>query len=312
MPAVVVIGCGDVGRHVAARERAAGAVVTALARSASGADRLNALGLHVVRGDLDEPGTLTGLPTRGARVYYFAPPPPSGTTDPRLRDFLAAIVQNALPARIILISTSGVYGDCHGEWVTEDRPPRPDADRARRRLDAEQKLRHWGGRLCVPVVILRVPGIYGPGRLPEERLRAHKPVVREEESPWSNRVHIDDLTRACLAAAERGRPGAVYNISDGHPTTMTDYFNRVADALGIERPPQIKLAQARASLGEGMLSYLAESKRLDNRRMRMELGVEPVYPDLAQGLAACMMEAARESGQEQSHTDDRQVDAGRE
>jgi nucleoside-diphosphate-sugar epimerase len=298
MPPVLIIGCGDVGRRVAASERAAGEPVTALARSASSAARLGALGLHVVRGDLDDPGSLAGLPTREARAYYFAPPPPSGTTDPRLHNFLAAIAPDALPARIVLISTSGVYGDCHGEWVTEDRPPRPDADRARRRLDAEQSLHRWGERQGVPVVILRVPGIYGPGRLPEKRLRAREPVLREQEAPWSNRVHIDDLVRACLAAGARGRLAAVYNISDGHPTTMTDYFNRVADALGLERPPQITLAQARASFNEGMLSYLAESKRLDNRRMRAELGVDPVYPDLEQGLAACLAEVAGESGRE--------------
>ena len=298
MSAALIIGCGDVGRHVAARERAAGTVVTALTRSASSDASLGALGLHVVRGDLDDPGSLSVLPVHGAKVYYFAPPPPTGTTDPRLRHFLAAMVPDAPPACVVLISTSGVYGDCHGEWVTEERPPRPEADRARRRLDAEQTLLRWSEQRGVPVVILRVPGIYGPGRLPERRVRAHEPVLREEESPWSNRVHIDDLTRACLAAAERGRPGAVYNISDGHPTTMTDYFNRVADALGLERPPQITLAQARASLSEGMLSYLAESKRLDNRRMRVELGVEPIYPDLVQGLAACVSEMAGASGRE--------------
>jgi nucleoside-diphosphate-sugar epimerase len=310
MSSILIIGCGGVGRHVAVRERAAGAAVTALARSASSASDLRALGLQVVRGDLDNPGSIAGLPIRGARVYYFAPPPPSGTTDPRLRNFLAAIAPDALPARIILISTSGVYGDCHGEWVTEDRPPRPAADRARRRLDAEQTLCRWGEHQGVPVVILRVPGIYGPGRLPDRRVRTHEPVLREEESPWSNRVHIDDLVRACLAAGARGQPGAVYNISDGHPTTMTDFFNRVADFLGLERPPQITLAQARASLSDGMLSYLAESKRLDNRRMRVELGVEPIYPDLVQGLAACVTEETDESSREQSHPDDRQVDAG--
>lgn len=296
MPAVLIIGCGDVGRRVAAGERAAGETVTALVRSAYSAARLDALGLHVTRGDLDNPQTLTGLPTRDARVYYFAPPPSSGTTDPRLRNFLATIAPSVLPARIVLISTSGVYGNCHGEWVAEERPPRPDTDRARRRLDAEQQLRAWGEAHAVPVVMLRVPGIYGPGRLPEKRLRGGESVLCEEESPWSNRVHIDDLTRACLAAGERGRPGAVYNISDGHPTTMTDYFNHVADALGMERPPQITLAQARTELSEGMRSYLAESKRLDNRRMREELGVEPRYPDLEQGLAACVADDAAGTG----------------
>lgn len=296
MSSALIIGCGDVGRRVADAERAAGETVTALVRSAHSAARLDAPGLHVARGDLDNPVTLAGLPTREARVYYFAPPPPSGTADPRLRNFLAHIAPDTLPARIVLISTSGVYGDCHGEWVTEDRPPRPDADRARRRLDAEQQLRAWGEAHAVPVVILRVPGIYGPGRLPEKRLRAGEPVLCEEESPWSNRVHIEDLVRACLAAGERNRPGAVYNISDGHPTTMTDYFNRVADVLGLKRPPPITLVQARATLSEGMQSYLAESKRLDNRRMREELGVEPRYPDLIQGLAACVADDAAGTG----------------
>jgi len=296
MPAALIIGCGDVGRYVAAVECAAGGSVTALVRSATSAARLNALVLQVVRGDLDDTRTLAGLPTRGARVYYFAPPPASGTTDPRLRNFLATIAPDALPACIVLISTSGVYGDCHGDWVSEARPPRPDADRARRRLDAEQTLLSWGEQQGVAVVILRVPGIYGPGRLPEQRLRAREPVLRVEESPWSNRVHIEDLARACRAAAERGQSGAVYNISDGHPTTMTDYFNRVADALGLERPPQITLAQARTVLSAGMQSYLAESKRLDNRRMREELGVEPRYPDLVQGLAACV------AGEQQDNT----------
>ena len=131
MPVVLIIGCGDVGRRVAAGERAAGETVMALARSTPSAARLGALGLHVVHGDLDEPGTLAGLPTREARVYYFAPPPSFGTTDPRLRNFLAAIAPDALPARIVLISTSGVYGDCHGEWVTEERAPQPLLKRLR-------------------------------------------------------------------------------------------------------------------------------------------------------------------------------------
>lgn len=296
MNPVFIVGCGYVGRHVARCIRADGRALTALARSGESFERLRAQGLHAVRGDLDNPASLASLPVPGALIYYFAPPPSTGTTDPRMKNFLNAIAVATRPARIVLISTSGVYGDCRGAWVTEDRPPRPEADRARRRLDAEQQLRAWGEAHAVPVVILRVPGIYGPGRLPEKRLRAGEPVLHERESPWSNRVHIDDLARACLAAGARGRPNAVYNISDGHPTTMTDYFNRVADALGLERPSQITLAQARAELSEGMQSYLAESKRLDNRRMRAELGVEPRYPDLQQGLAACLADDAARSG----------------
>ena len=286
MTPVFLIGCGYVGPRGARRLQANGHVVTALARSDESHALLRAQGLQAVQGDLDTPASLTALPMQGAMVYYFAPPPSSGTTDPRMRNFLNAIASASRPARIVLISTSGVYGDCHGEWVTEDRPPQPIAKRAHRRLDAELTLSVWGDTHHVPVVILRVPGIYGPGRLPEHRLRAGEPVLCEAESPWSNRVHIEDLVRACLAAGECGHTNTVYNVSDGHPTTMTDYFNRVADVLGLKRPPQITLAQARAELSEGMQTYLAESKRLDNRRMREELGVEPRYPDLPQGLAA--------------------------
>lgn len=239
------------------------------------------------RATLTIPASLCHLPIAGSELFYFAPPPTSGITDPRLAAFTAALPAESLPRRFVLISTTGVYGDCRGEWVTEDRPPDPQADRARRRLDAEHTLRAWSTQTGVPIVILRVAGIYGPGRLPEKRLRRGEPVLREEESPWSNRIHVDDLARACVAAMQRGRPESVYNATDGHPATMTDYFNRAADALGLPRPAQIAMADAHGRLSEGMLSYLAESKRLDNRRLREELGVRLAYPDLASGLRAC-------------------------
>jgi len=290
---IVIIGCGDVGTQVAMRELAEGHRVLAFTRTAERADRLQARGIATIRGDLDCPETLSGLSVAGAGVYYFAPPPASARVDSRMRHFLAALTGSEFPARVVLISTSGVYGDCRGEWVSEERHPHPDSDRARRRLDAEQQLLSFGAVRGVPVVILRVPGIYGPGRLPVERLKTGEPVLREEESPWSNRVHIDDLATACLAAMRRGRSGAVYNISDGHPSTMTDYFNRVADALHLPRPPQVSRHEADVRLSKGMLSYLAESKRLDNRRMREELGVELAYPDLASGLAASIAQGER-------------------
>lgn len=287
MNPVLIIGCGDIGRRVAALEQAQGVSVRGLARSRQALQRLKTLGVHPTNGDLDRADSLRELPVAGALVYYFAPPPLTGQTDSRMAAFVAALGAADLPRRVVLISTTGVYGDCQGAWITEDRPPHPQSDRARRRLSAENILRRWGESHEVPVVILRVPGIYGPGRLPEQRLREGQPVLREQDAPYSNRIHADDLARACVAAARRGRPGAVYNVSDGHPTTMTDYFYRVADCLGLPRPPEITLAQARERLSAGMLSYLAESKRLDNRKMREELEVEPLYPDLASGLASC-------------------------
>jgi nucleoside-diphosphate-sugar epimerase len=287
---IFIVGCGYVGRRVAAAEQARGKRIGALARTLESAAPLRTLGVEPVRGDLDDPDSLAGLDVAGQGVYYFAPPPAGGLRDTRMTAFLAAIAPRP-PRRIVYISTTGVYGDCHGEWVDETRAPNPTADRARRRLDAEKQLRAFGVRTGCEVVILRVPGIYGPDRLPVERLRKGLPLLREDEAPWSNRVHADDLVAACLAAMARGRAGAVYNVSDGHPSTMTDYFRRVADALGLPRPPEISRAEAGDRIDAGMLSYLAESKRIDNRRMREELGVPPRYPTLAEGLAACLASA---------------------
>jgi nucleoside-diphosphate-sugar epimerase len=282
---VLVIGCGDIGRRVASLELAAGHPVAALARSETTAQPLRRQGIGVVRGDLDAPESLTNLPAGAAVLYYFAPPPATGTADPRLKAMLAALSSAALPERLVYISTSGVYGDCQGAWIDESRPLNPRTDRARRRVAAELELRDWSECHGVPCVILRVPGIYGPGRWPVERLRQGIPVVNEHESPYSNRIHADDLAQACCAAARFGRPGAVYNVSDGHPTAMTDYFYRVADALGLPRPPAMSLAEACRVLTPSMLSFLEESKRLDNRRMIEELRVTLRYPDLASGLA---------------------------
>jgi nucleoside-diphosphate-sugar epimerase len=172
--------------------------------------------------------------------------------------------------------------------VAEDRPVRPLAARAKRRWDGEQVLRKWRDDSGGELVILRVAGIYGRGRLPLERLRKGLPLIRESEAPFSNRIHVSDLVQVCMAAMARGRDGEVYNVSDGHPTTMTDYFNRLADAAGLPRSPLISLAEGQRQLSPGMLSYTRESRRLDNRKMLGELGVELKYPTLDRGLPACL------------------------
>ncbi|HEY5682982.1 MAG TPA: SDR family oxidoreductase [Sulfuricaulis sp.] len=284
---VVIIGCGDIGERVARLERAAGRPVRGLARSALSAERMRRSGIVPVLIDLDDPVSLRQLVVKDALIYYFAPPPGEGISDTRMINFVSILNPSNQPDRVVLISTTGVYGDCAGEWVTEERPPNPQTDRARRRLAAEMTLRKWGEKNQVPTVILRVPGIYGRGLLPEKRLRSGAPVLREEDSPYSNRIHADDLARACFIAGHHDSPGTIYNVCDGHPTTMTDFFFRVADLLGIPRPPEVTREQARRQFSEEMLSYLAESKRIDNRRLREELGVELMYPDLPAGLPSC-------------------------
>ena len=282
-PSDLIVGCGDIGRRVARLEISEGRSVLGLARSDSTAALLKAMGFGVIPSDLDDVATLVALPNDVSTLYYFAPPPPSGADDPRLRNCLDAL--KGLPERVVYISTSGVYGDCAGAWIDEECPLNPKSDRGKRRMAAEQVLEDWSQRTAVPVIILRVPGIYGPGRLPVERVRQGIPVLIPEESPYSNRIHADDLAAACFAAARRGQPGHAYNISDGHPTTMTDYFWSIADLYGLPRPPAISLAEARSVLTPAMLSFLEESKRLINRSMLNELKVSLKYPDLKSGLA---------------------------
>lgn len=288
MALVVVMGCGYIGHRVAALEQSQGNRVMGLARSEKTAQRLQTFDIHPFQGDLDEPDSLKNLPINGSLLYYFVPPPSSGVTDQRMQNLVSMLISRALPERIVLISTTGLYGDCKGDWISEDRPPNPKTERALRRLAAEKTLVPWGQAQNVDTVILRVAGIYGPGRLPEKRLRRGEPVLCEEESPFSNRIHADDLAQACCAAARRGKAGSVYNITDGHPTTMTDYFFRVADLLGLQRPPTVSLEEASQQMGPGMLSYLSESRRIENQKMRKELKVDLRYPDLARGLPSCL------------------------
>lgn len=203
----------------------------------------------------------------------------------RMRAFVGALATGGTPIRIILVSTTAVYGDQGGDWVDEDTPPRPATQRAHRRLDAERTLRAFGRAQDVPVVVLRVAGIYAADRLPITRLRAREPMISEVDSPYTNRIHAEDLVSICMAAAERGGSDRVYNVSDGNPMKMTAYFNAIADALDLPAPPIVDRRDAERLLSPGMLSYLNESRRLVNRRMLVDLGIKLRYPNLKAGLA---------------------------
>lgn len=285
MSQTLIVGCGDIGRRVAAYYTVPGNAVTGWVRSAESAASLRRAHIKPVQVDLDK----APLPAAGdpdMLVFYFAPPPRQDESDPRLRRFLVRL--NLLPRRLVYISTSAVYGDCGGDWVDEQAPVQPSNARGRRRADAERGLRDWSVRTGVEAIILRVPGIYGPGRLPRRRLEQGLPVLRREDSGYINRIHAEDLAAAAVAAAERGRPGAVYNVSDGHPAPMCDYFDCVADAMRLPRPPRVTRETAEQVLSPAMMSFLRDSKRLCNRRMREELGVRLRYPDFRCGVAACV------------------------
>jgi nucleoside-diphosphate-sugar epimerase len=288
---LLIAGYGDIGRRVARLALAEGRSVSALVRSRDKAAALTADGIIPILGDLDATATpVHELHPAGTTILYTVPPPGGGEYDTRLRVFLGSIEAGSEPAQFVYLSTTGVYGDQQGALIDESTPTQATTSRARRRLDAENLLLAWGRDRRVKIVILRVAGIYGANRLPLNRLREGAPVLRSEESPFSNRIHADDLARLCLAAADKGRDGEIINICDGETSTMTDYFNAVADAFALPRPPQVTMAVAKECMPPLLLSYFSESRRLDNRRMRERLGGNLLYPDLASGLAACKKE----------------------
>jgi nucleoside-diphosphate-sugar epimerase len=284
MQKLFIVGCGNIGKRILALARERGVSIIATARSSERRAECEALGADVVTVDLNDPASLFDLPTAGTTVVFTAPPPGGGHADPRMRNFLAAIVPGSEPDKIVYLSTSGVYGDQDGAFVTEATPPNPMTARAKRRLDAETALREWGGSHQVATVVLRVTGIYGPEFTPLMRLQSDHPVLRPEEAPPTNRIHADDLAQICLAAAERGEDGDIYNVSDGQPSTMTEYFTVLAELFGFPPPRQVALADANKEMNPTMLSYLSESRRMDNALLREKLGVTLKYPDLQSAL----------------------------
>ncbi len=294
MNPVLIVGCGDIGMRLA--KRLAPRRVVGLVRSAASAERLRCRGVTPVQVDLDTDTGICAVAASRCEVFYLAPPPGAGEQDSRVARVCRHWRGDSLPRRLVYISTSAVYGDCAGAWIDESAPLEPGSARGRRRLDAESRWRRWSDETGVPVVVLRVPGIYACDRLPVKRLRAGLPVLSPQESPYSNRIHADDLVQVCLAAMARGQAGAAYNAADGAPVRMTEYFFRVADCLGLARPPVVDRQTAERRLSASMLSFLAESKRLDNRRLLHQLGVRLQYPDLASGLAACRSEAVAPRG----------------
>jgi nucleoside-diphosphate-sugar epimerase len=285
----LIAGCGYVGRRLAGRLRHDCRVV-ALVRSNGSAAALLADGLETIVADLDAgpaPPTLAQA-AQGAAIAYLAPPPDTGTTDPRLARFLAAL-DDARPAVFLYMSTTGVYGDTGGSTVDESSPVAPSNDRSRRRVAAETAVRAWCDARDVRRVVLRVPGIYGPDRLPLERLARREPALRPEDSGPANRIHVDDLVTACIAAIERPVEG-VFNVGDGDHSSTTVFLQATARLAGLPPPELVSLADAPGRISPGMLAYLVESRRVDTRRMREELGVTPRYETVAAGVAASLEE----------------------
>ena len=284
---LLLIGCGDVGLRVV---RALGGRldVFALTSSPQRCDALRAAGVRPLVGNLDDASTLGRLAGLADAVLYLAPPASSGTTDARLRSLLAALSRRTLPARVVYASTTGVYGDCRGERVTETRPLNATTDRARRRVDAESQLRAWGRATGVRVTALRIPGIYASDReggRPQDRVRRGTPVLAADEDGYTNHIHADDLARACIAALWRGRPQRAVNICDDSDMKTGDYYDLVADLCGLPRPARVTRAQAGEHFSAAQWSFLNESRRLSNERMKRELRLTLKRPTIREGLA---------------------------
>jgi nucleoside-diphosphate-sugar epimerase len=288
MRRLLIIGCGDVlCRALPALVRRYRRVY-ALVRNDTAASRVRAAGAVPVRGDLDRRDTLARLAGLAGDLVHSAPPPVEGEGDPRTRRLRAALGRRGgAPGRGVYLSTTGVYGDCRGERVAETRPPRPQTARARRRVHAERLLRAWVRERGTRIAILRVPGIYAGDRLPLERLRAGTPVLAAGQDPWTSHIHAVDLARIVVRALLRGRAGRVYHACDDSELTIGQYFDRVADRHALPHPPRVDRARAEAgAIPAPMLSFMRESRRLSNARLKRELGIRLVFPTVDQALAA--------------------------
>ncbi|RBP53460.1 SDR family oxidoreductase [Arenicella xantha] len=285
--ASIIFGCGDVGRRIAKKLIECGidrSSIIGYVRTAETAEVCSRLGVLGLRVDLDSLKRDLSLCQNG-ELFYTVAPPKVGIVDSRTENLLRHFVDAGVkPAKVVLISTTGVYGDCAGEWVTEQAPTQPSTDRGKRRLDSERRWLAWGKQVRVPVVILRVPGIYAYSRLPRERLKARTPVVHAHECGFTNRVHADDLASICVAAMHRGASGEVYNASDGTPGTISEFLQAAAHVLGMDPLPEISMQEAQQLLSDGMLSYLSESRKISNAKLLNDLSVELNYPDFMQGI----------------------------
>ncbi|HCI53887.1 MAG TPA: NAD(P)-dependent oxidoreductase [Gallionella sp.] len=279
MERILITGCGDIARraipHLTRRYR-----VYALVRNPAYCEPLRKLGAIPVIGDLDDRQSLSRIKGLADAVLHFAPPAPNGTTDTRTRNLLSVLSAGSGPNRLVYISTSGVYGDCHDAHINETSAVNPASMRGKLRVDAERRIRAWARANSVNANILRVPGIYAAERLPLDRLKSGAPVMNAHEDSYSNHIHAEDLARIAVAALLRGKPCRIYHATDDDEMKMGDYFDAVADAHTLPRAPRLSRAEVKTAVSPMMWSFMNESRRLSNTRMKLELKVVLRYPTL--------------------------------
>jgi nucleoside-diphosphate-sugar epimerase len=279
-PTLLIVGCGDVGLRVLRLLRGRLRVL-ALTSTAARAPVLRAAGAVPLIGNLDDAPTLSRLAGVADWVLHLAPPPGQGMQDPRTAALLRSLARSSRVQRIVYASTSGVYGDAGGARFDETRSVRPATARASRRVDAEARVRHHGRAHGLRASVLRIPGIYAldrEGGDPRERVRRGAPLLAADDDVYTNHIHADDLARACLAALFRAAPQRVYHASDDSALKMGEHFDAVADAFGLPRAPRLSHEALRANVSEMQWSFMSESRRLDNTRLKRELRVRLAYP----------------------------------
>lgn len=266
---VVVIGAGYTGRRV----------ISLLPAGIATGTGQQALDLDDVR------PAKPNLPEHYA-VLYTVPPRDDAEGDPRLAGLLSLLAP--APARIVYLSTTGIYGNRNGRRVTEADAPAPETDRARRRLAAESLLANWCKDAGTEQTVLRVPGIYGPGRLGLDRIKAALPVIAEQEAGPGNRIHVDDLALCCVKALAQDAPAGIFNVGDGDHRSGTWFAQTVARLAGYTPLPEISRAMALETFSEMRLSFLRESRIVDTGKLRRELAFTPVYQDAEDGIRASL------------------------
>jgi nucleoside-diphosphate-sugar epimerase len=256
------------------------------AQSSVAFSRSQVQGFASHRLDLDSDSAVLACIPR--QILYTVPPPKDTSGDSRLARLLDVLVDP--PERIVYLSTTGVYGDLGASSARESSPPAPLTPRARRRLAAEEMLQSWCELHETLCIILRVPGIYGPGRLGIERIAAREPYIREEDANPGNRIHADDLAGVSIAALTRNIPAGIYNTGDGDSRSSTWFALTVARLAGLPAPPLVSRAEAERTFGTKRLSFLKESRTLDTQKMRQVIGFRPKYGNAEDGIRASLAE----------------------
>ncbi|MET0534420.1 MAG: SDR family oxidoreductase [Steroidobacter sp.] len=289
-PHILIAGCGYVGQRLASRLRDR-FEVTALVRTTEKVTVLERQGIKTLSIDLDRPRVGSSIPERldQEAIVYLTPPPGAGESDLRLDRFLHLTI--VPPKAFVYMSTTGVYGDTDGGFVDESTPVQPRTERARRRVSAEEMTRVWCNERRVRRVVLRVPGIYGPGRLPLDRLQQREPVICPEDAGITNRIHVEDLVTACEQAVLNKEARGVYNVTDGNSISSTAFIDTVAKLTGLPQPPRVSMEEAQLTFSPERLSFLNESRRVGNERMLRHLGVALKYPDIEAGIRASLSQA---------------------